>query len=388
VNNSEQPRKILYIIPTADLYGVSKIVLETLAHLPRDLYEPIVILPDSGPLEKKLSYLQVEYHIIPITVIRRGLSRGIALIRLLFSLLPTTLRLAAFIRSKRIRLVHTQSTLILSGAFAAKLLGIPHIWHIHEIVSEEFPIMWRLYHHLIKSLSVRIICISNITARQFPDQSKVRVIPDGINLGQYGPQAQTENPDLLGTRKKEMVYIGMVGRISPRKGHSFLLDAYYLLTQQHKDHHSHLFIIGDIFSGYEYYLQELQAKVKELNLSDNVTFAGFIENMLRVYPLLDIVVVPSELPEGLGLVVLEAMASNIPVVATCIGGPAEIIEQNISGLLIPPDDPQMLAEALANLCAHPDERKRLGEGGYQRVKQAYNIDETIKRTLATYQEIK
>jgi glycosyltransferase involved in cell wall biosynthesis len=387
MNAAAQPRSILYINPTADLYGVSKMLLEVLKRLPREKYKPIVILPNPGPLENVLSQMQVEYHVFPISVIRRGSVKGIALVNFLLSILPNTIRLMNFIVRKKIDLVHTFATVILTGSFAAKLVGIPHIWHVHEIISEEFPALWRFYRRLIIGLSIRVICISNVTARQFPDRFKVRIIPDGINLEPFAAKTSQGNISPWGTKKVGTIDIGMIGRVSPRKGQSYLLDAYNVLLHRQKDNPSRLLIIGDTFSGYEYYLQDLKAKVKEFGLKDKVIFTGFIEDVTSVYPFLDIVVVPSLLPEGFGLVVLEAMASHLPVIATSHGGPLEIIENDISGMLVTNNNINELANAMAYLIAHPEERKRLGDGGHQRVKQVFNIEKTNELIYQTYRDI-
>ena len=387
MTDSHQPRSILYLNPTADLYGVSKMLLEILTSLPREQFTPVVVLPNSGPLERQLSQMQVEYHIFPFTVIRRDLVRGMALVKFLLSILPNLIRLLIFIRKNKIDLVHTCATVTLTGGFAARLAGIPHIWHIHEIINDEFPALWCFYHRLITTLSSKVICISKVTAQQFPDQTKVKIVPNGIDLNPLETKLQQGNITAWGKRKEGTIYIGMIGRISPRKGQSYLLDAYIALLHRQKDNPSRLIIIGDTFSGYEYFLRELKAKVIEFGLEDRVIFTGFLDNVTSVYPFLDIVVVPSLLPEGFGLVVLEAMAFHLPVIATSHGGPLEIIEHNISGLLVPYNNTNELADAMAYLIAHPEEHKRLGEGGYQRVKQAFNIEKTNGLIFQTYQDI-
>ena len=381
MNNLLKPKNVLYLHPTADLYGGTKILLEIIEFLPREQFNPIVILPNSGPLEKVLSQLQVEYYVHPITVVRRGSVKGFALVKFLLAILPNIIWMAIFIRAHKIDLVHTQTMVVLTGAFAAKLAGKPHIWHIHEIVSAEFPKLWGFYCRLIVNLSNRIVCISNVTAEQFPDRTKVRIIPNGIDL-----QAFAIGP-VQGLKKEGSINIGVIGRISPRKGQAYLLDAFIDLLRRQKENSPHLFIVGDIFTGYEYYLQELKNKVSEAGLEVMVTFTGFIEDMTTIYSLLDIVVVPSILPEGFGLVVLEAMASHLPVIATDHGGPLETIEPNISGLLVPHDDVSLLADALDFLISHPEERERLGEGGYQRVKQVFSIEITTNLVMQTYDDI-
>jgi len=387
MTNSPRPKNILYINPTADLYGVSQMLIKILEYLPREKFRPIVILPNSGLLEVYLSQMQVEHHILPITVIRRGSFKGINLVKFSLSIFPNIIRLAIFIRKNKIDLAHTYATVVLTGAFAAKLAGVPHIWHIHEIISDEFPSLWRFYHRLITMFSTGIICISNVTAQQFPSQTKVRIIPNGIDINPFEIKPQPGDISAWGERKKGCIYIGMIGRVSPRKGQSYLLDAYMALLHRQKDNPSCLVIIGDTFPGYEYYLRELKDRVLEFDLKDKVIFAGFLDNTTSIYPFLDIVAVPSLLPEGFGLVVLEAMASHLPVIATSHGGPLEIIEHNVSGLLVPCNNVDKLADAMEYLISHPEERMRLGNGGYQRVSQVFSIEKTNKLIFQTYHDI-
>lgn len=386
--NNKLPKKLLFINPTADLYGVSGVLLEIISHLPRERYEPIVILPNEGPLKYELAKLNAACFIIPTTIIRRNAIKGSGAIKHLFLFLPNIIRLTRFIRRHHINLVHTNASVIVDGAFAARLSGLPHVWHIHEIIEDEFPKLWGLYQPVMTKLSVKVICVSKIVAKQFASISKIAVIPNGINFDHFNTKQDLSNcNNLLGKAKSEDIHIGVVGRISPRKGHEYLLNAYVRLITNTKDDTSHLFIIGDTFQGYEPFWQSLKAKVAALGLSDRVTFTGFIEGKANLYSLLDIVVVPSILPEGFGLVILEAMASHRPVIATAIGGPLEIIQPNISGILVPPNDSQALADALTNLIQNPSERERLGEGGYQRVTQVYDIIHTTAQIIKLYDEI-
>ena len=121
-------------------------------------------------------------------------------------------------------------------------------------------------------------------------------------------------------------------------------------------------------------------------MRDRVVFAGRRENAAALLAEVDVFALPSW-TEGMPLVVLEAMAQRRPVVATPVGGTPEVVLDGETGLLIPPRDPDALAEALRRLLADNDLRRRMGDAGYERVRTRFSADAMTSRMLEVYDEV-
>jgi glycosyltransferase involved in cell wall biosynthesis len=125
----------------------------------------------------------------------------------------------------------------------------------------------------------------------------------------------------------------------------------------------------------------------ELNLNDTVDFAGFVENVPSRIAELDIVVPASTTGEPFGQVIIEGMAEQKPVVATNGGGVPEIVQDGITGLLVPMGDALRMAEAIDYLLTHPDEATEMGVRGRERVRTHFTIQKTARMVEAVYGEV-
>lgn len=152
--------------------------------------------------------------------------------------------------------------------------------------------------------------------------------------------------------------VGAVGRLSPEKGHRYLIDG--ILQFGNEVPYALVVIVGD---GPE--RSALETQVREWGLQDKVQFAGFQKNVPDWMLAMDVLVNPS-LREGMPNAVLEAMAAGLPVVATAVGGLPEMITHGQSGMLVPPADGKALADTLRELFQHPEQRTRLAEGARRR----------------------
>lgn len=378
-------RRILFTLPTSDLYGCSRVVLGWVEPLRAAGYEPLVAVPYAGTGSEAFARLGVECHVLPMTVLRRTTIKGWALLRLLATAVPNARRLARFIRERQIDLVHTNTVVLPTGGLAARWTRTPHIWHLHEVASEEFKRLWPAYRQIVLRLSHRVVCTSKTVADQFPPSDLVRVIHNGLNLRETS--APASGYTLPPPCQPGAVRIGVIGRLSHGKGQQFLLEAFASMRRSHPDLPAHLYLIGDHFVGHESYVNGLRQTVAARGLSGQVSFTGFVPDMAAVYRGLDIVTVPSLRPEGFSMVVLEAIAAGKPVIATALGGPLEILEHNHSGLLVRPDGPEPLAEALARLAGDPVERARLATAAAHVLQSRFTLESTVGKLAVEYEAL-
>jgi glycosyltransferase involved in cell wall biosynthesis len=149
---------------------------------------------------------------------------------------------------------------------------------------------------------------------------------------------------------------------------------------------AHAVFVGvDLERGGEYQ-RELERTAERLGVRDRVVFAGRIEDAGRLLADVDVLALPSW-TEGLPLVVLEAMARRRAVVATPVGGTPEVVVDGVTGLLVPPRDPDALADALRRLLADAPLRARMGDAGYERVQARFSADAMTGRVLEIYDAI-
>lgn len=174
------------------------------------------------------------------------------------------------------------------------------------------------------------------------------------------------------------VVIGVVSKLWEGKGHTILLEAVAHLVRQGLP--VKLLVVG------EGHLEDkLKAKVRELKIEERVIFTGFLEDVSEVTAILDISALPS-FYEGMGRVVLEAMAAGKPVVASNVGGLTELVENEVTGYLIPPGDVGALADRLERLANDPDKRKEMGDRGSRRVRREHSAEKMVEMIHQVYRD--
>ncbi len=167
--------------------------------------------------------------------------------------------------------------------------------------------------------------------------------------------------------------LAVIGRLTPQKGHSVLLQALKLLLPKHPVH-SLVIGSGPLEDG-------LRREADELGLRDSVHFLGGRDDVLEVLPHLDLLVSPS-LWEGFATVLLEAMALGVPVVATDVSGSRELVRHDETGLLVPTSDPRALAAGIQELLSHPLKARRMAENA-RKAAAAF----TLQRAAACHGEL-
>ena len=360
------PQAILFIHHANDMYGADVGLLHSLRSLERERYYPIVILPldmTTGMLSSELDRLGVEYHFVPLGILRRKYFSMRGILPLVKALILGVARVRSIARSRDVALVYVNTIVAGSGAIGGKLAGVPVLWHLREILSMPRPVRWVLYKWL-KLCSKRVVCVSRAVRDSVVKEepglaSKSVVIYNAVTVS----ESETTEPsaDLraeLGL-PPETELVGMVGRISHWKGQEILVKASALVLQKHPE--VHFVAVGSYFADEAHYLENLQALIRSLALEERFHIVGYRSDVVNVYRALDVFVLPSIKPEPFGRVTVEAMTQGCAVIATNHGGSCELIEQGVTGVLVPPSDPQALAEAIEQLLSDATLRKNMGK---------------------------
>jgi glycosyltransferase involved in cell wall biosynthesis len=351
-------------------------------------FESFVVVPEAGPLVRELQERHIEVEIVPyLCVIRRGTMRSWRLLSLVFMAIPSVIRLWVIIRERGIDVVHSNTATTFTPALAARLAGVPHVWHLREMFADDFPVLWRLYRRFMTALSDRVLCVSTAIREQLPPNSRAEVLHNGVDLSEFEP----ENLDVLQLREglcrgTFAFLIGVASRISPWKGQDVFIEACGEIVKRRQD--VCCLVIGDTFPGNEYLEERLKIRVSELGLDEAVVFTGFIEDPRPLIAALDVLVLPSTRPDPFPGVILEAMALGVPVVASGIGGPTEQVDDGMTGLLVPPGDPTALANCILELLSSPDRLVSMGKNARNRVRLSFSIEAMSARLGHLYRELK
>jgi len=173
--------------------------------------------------------------------------------------------------------------------------------------------------------------------------------------------------------------VGMAAQFIRRKGHDVLLDAVPAILREHPGTTFLLFGQGPL-------TDQVAAKVKEAGLDAVVRLPGFRDDLPSLLPCLDLLVHPARM-EGLGVVLLQASAAGVPVVASRVGGIPEAIAHEENGLLVPPENPTALAAAISSLLANAQKAQAMGERGRARIRELFSVDEMVDGNLTAYRDL-
>jgi len=385
------PMRILLVANPSDMYGASRSLLRLTSQLVRDGHEVEVILPNDGPLRPRLDEAGVRTLIqtdLPI-IARRNLRTPLACLHWLWQVVTSTIRLTAHIRASRPDIVHTNTAVLVSPALAAKLCGTPHVWHVREFCADVSR-LWPVYQWFMYAFASVIVCISEAVASQFHSRIRSRrvvVIHCGIPADELTPPAAKRVADF---RQKHSLtgrpLVGVVGRIHlDQKGQDVFVQAAAALALRFPE--AGFVVVGSAFQGNQEHQRRLDRLVEELRLSDRVTCIGDVKDIAVMHAALDVCVLPARKPEGLGNVLLEAMAMGKPLVGSAIGGIPEIIEDGQNGFLVEPNNVGALAAALERLLADPALCRRMGQEGRRRFEEYFESSAFFSKLWSVYRSV-
>lgn len=306
--------------------------------------------------------------------------------------LAVVLRLSFLIRKFRPQILHTHTAKAGTvGRLAAWLAGVPvvvHTFHGHVFRGYFPPLKSRVLMSVERWLARRtdrLIAVSNRVRGELLDLGIGNVgqfitIPLGLDL-----KAFLSCERIRGQLRAELgihagvPLVGIVARLVPIKRHECFLQSAGEIIRRYPE--SRFVLVGDGERR-----EELKDLAGHLGLEGRVHFLGWRDDLDRVYADLDVVALTSR-NEGFPVSLIEAMASGVPVVATRVGGVPDLVEDGVTGLLVPCDDPTSLAAAVSGLLADPERRRTLGQSGRQRVYPAFSAERLLQDMDALYTEL-
>jgi glycosyltransferase involved in cell wall biosynthesis len=341
-----------------------------------------VVLLSDGPFRAMLEQAAVPVVVLPAPPTFVGIKRervGARELRALLAVRKLAWRLARLAHQHDLIYANSQKAMILA-ALAGRLARRPVIWHLRDILSADHfgkAHRWAAV-RLANALVSRVIANSRATADAFVaaggNRTRVTVIYNGIDPSPFAlisEQQQAEVRASLGLEREPLV--GVFGRFSPWKGQHVLIDALALLPGVHA------LLVGAALYGEDAYAAALQRRAEAMKLTDRIHFLGFRNDIPNLMSLAGVVTHTSVAPEPFGRVLVEGMFAKRPVIASRIGGVAEIIEDGTSGVLVPPADPGALARALADLLNDKARASWIAANGHQRACRHFSLDTMLGR---------
>jgi glycosyltransferase involved in cell wall biosynthesis len=230
----------------------------------------------------------------------------------------------------------------------------------------------------------RIITVSKETKKYVlrlgAEKAKTKVIYNGVNVDTFHPVNKGESRKTLGLPQNRKI-IFSVRRLVYKNGLDTLIESIPLLTRNHPNL---LFVVA----GKGPSRKLIEDRIKELRIDTNIKLTGFVPDRLLpvYYNAADYFILPSASGEGLPLVLLEAMACELPVIATAVGGTPEIIQHMKNGVLVPPRNPEAMAEALSKLLSEERLGSAIGEKARRIVENSFTWEENLRQLQKIYGE--
>ncbi len=364
---------ILYIQVVTIMGGAPLSLIQLASRLDSSKFKPLIVTSRQGQFTEELSRAGLAYRIVPMGMWRKGKS---------FPGIPLSLyRLYKLIKQENISLVHANTLWDNPyAALPANFCNVPAVCHIR---STPRPDMVKKY---FLHKASRLICVSEYARKSLGELNEVSLstIYNGIDLtyGQLHGVSQRVRAEL--GFSPDNILVGLISRLDPLKGQETLIQAAREVLAKFPK--TRFLLAGEPKDKMPDYLHQLKFMVKSAGLDAFFIFTGYYSNTIELTAALDISVLPS-FSEGFGRTNLEAMALSKPVVSTNIGGIPEVVEDGLSGFLIPPNDPSKLAQKLMELIADKDKRKNMGQQGYKIVTQKFDLNQQIKKVEALYEEL-
>lgn len=355
--------KVCFVSHSAYKAGAERALIETIDVLTQDSVECFVLLPSKGPLINELKKRNIPYNIYPYkwwisskesSWFIRVASTAINIIMAI----PLALRIA----QNNCDVIYTNTISIPIGIICAKLIGRPHIWHIHEFVGPNYFLIFnmgtKLSSWIMRKLPSYYIANSYAIANYYSElipTHNIEVAYQAVNIDKNESHTKLKKSILCNNVDIKCI---IVGNINPQKG---LEDAIYAVNELiHKKVSIHLYIIGnDSNKKYKIYLQNL---IVQYGLENHITFLGYVDNPFPLIQCVDIVLVCSR-NEAFGRTTIEAMRASKPVIGSKSGGIIELIRPGFNGFLYEPGNYNELAEKILYLYKNPKISTQMGENG-------------------------
>lgn len=356
--------KLLQVTHDLNIGGLQKLVVDIATNIDRSIFDVAVCcLRETGPFAKQL--LDNDIPIYEINQIVDGKTNYLSFYDVY-----------KILRKEKIDIIHTHNTNpFIDGGLAAILARTPV--RIHTDHAREYPDKKRymLAERILSVFYDQIVAVSEQTRDNLIEYEKIA--PSRIVTIQNGVSYDKSVIHKRSNKKlADKFIIGSIGRLCKAKGYEYLIEAMSLLKQHAEDFE--LQIVGD-----GELMESLNTQIKSLQLEGIVKLVGEQSDVTRYYEAFDIFTI-SSISEGLPLVLLEAMAYGVPIIATDVGGIAGVVRDGYSAAIIQPHSAEALAERIYSLMNDKSERDRFMNNAMAVFNENYEIDRMVDKYVELF----
>lgn len=369
--------------PSSDLYGASRVLLQSAIFLKEEGYQPVLVISRSGPLKEAFEAQGIKVFIKPLAILRRKYFNLPGLLNRWQSFRAAKRELSALIESEKIDLIYTNTAAIWVSAIMAKRYKLRHIWHLHEII-ERPKFLTRFIGYLAKYSSAELVVVSDAVKQHWRSvlaDRPIHRIYNGFDFSYLDKEEKAQIPNEI---IEANLTIGMIARVHFWKGQTYFLEIAHALKSLGVE--AKYMMVGDAYPGNEYLYDEINQKRAELGLDVDVMDLGYRQDIGHILENLDLFVLPSTLPDPLPTTVLEAMSKGKPVAATAHGGALEMVEDQVTGIHIPWDDAQKAAEKIRSMLIHREWLTTYGKNGELRLHQYFSMESFKTNIIALIEQ--
>ncbi len=373
--------RILFLSHYDNMYGANRALLDLILGMKREgSHEAILVLPAEGEMTKRLKEEGVEYFICPVTqwqaIFREPISFARKRAKRRKAISEETECLYEHFKDRGIDLIHSNSSVIGSGAMLAERLHCKHVWHIREFSREHYGMRYFYPPSLVKHYYESADCLVTISdalkenyRKKYPG-AKIERIYDGVEKRSV---PETER----GERK--VLRFCYVAYLFPKKQQLELLQAFAELKEEQAGDFS-LVLAGGGDAAYE---KKLRSFIKKKDLKE-AELAGFVSDIPALLADSDVGIMASDY-EGFGLVTVEYMLSGLPVIAYESGATPEIVKDGETGMLY--RDREGLKKAVKTLLCNADLRRSMGQAGCRRAVQQFSAEANTAAIQELYRRL-
>jgi len=369
--NNKRKIKVIHLVEELTIGGLEKILTSIVLNLDKEKYNVSVwCLREGGFFANKLVKEGIDVKILHISTSRNPLS---------------IYKLYKLLKNCKFDIIHTHAySAGTIGRMSAFLASIPVIISHNHSVYDYYNRYYHFVERLLSLITDRIICISDIVNRFANETQRINAkrlitIHNGIDSEHPVSEKRTS-----GLRKEldipvDHSVICTIAHMEEHKGIKYLLESASLLLQSRNN-------ISFLLVGEGALKEELKILCADLKIEKNVIFAGERSDIPEILSLTDIFVLPS-IREGLPLTILEAMACSKPVIATNVGGVPEVVKDRVSGILVPPKDPEALHSAMNELLGNREKLMKMGYNGKRVCNESFDSKTMIGKIEDLYDSL-
>jgi glycosyltransferase involved in cell wall biosynthesis len=372
--------KILYVIHYPNFGGPHNRVLTLYNALLSENFELVVVIPDElgnayqRLVDNKIEILKIKLHRA------RAIREPTYHIHYFASFFPEVLKLRRIIRDNNIKLVVVGGLINPHAAIAAFLGNVPLVWQILDVVT---PLAMRvILFPFVFLFSNAVMCVGLEVARKHPGivslGKRLHLHMPPVDPDRFKPDSVRRAKARVSFRVDEQTFlIGTVGSILPLKGHEFLIQAIRIIRNAYTDFR--VCILGQTIKAHSAYLDYLLEEIRSAGLVigkdiDIIDPQDKVADLLQGFDCF----VLSSISEAMPTVVLEAMATALPVIATSVGAIKEVVSDGETGMIVPPKDPNAIALAIRRLLCDKRLCRQMGLSGRLKVLRKFGLEQCTR----------